>query len=280
MKANKAILITAGGLIVIGAVIVAAAVALGGTYKGDTQRHTETITDKVSKIDISANADDINIIASDTDSIRIAYNEGKNKQYDIKQENGTLYLTPAKEGTRKWYDYININFNDELNKINIEIPEFLKPDMRLNSNYGDISLSGIGGNLTINSDCGDIDIQGGKLDNLSCEASYGDVEIENTEAKDISIIADCGDIDAERISGNIKANVKKGDIDIEYITAENITLSSELGDISCAIAGQESDYNIAAETKLGDCNVRNRTGGKYNLNVNTDMGDVEVRFLR
>lgn len=284
MKAKKIIFITAGLLVLFGVIIAGIAVALAGTYSADsTQIQSHTITEGISKINISADTDDIRIITADTDSIKVTYAEDKTRKYDFSTENNTLSLKSISGEAfgLKWYDYINfnINFRDRVKGITVEVPKDFKADITLSAKYGDIYAADLKGSVNIKADNGDVDVERSAFSTFECDVDYGDIEMEKVSADSIKLTNDCGDIDIEEVSGNISASCAYGDIDVEKISGSNITLENNCGDIEGTILGNEADYTINAETHLGDSNIQNRTGGKNTLNVRTDLGDLFIKFV-
>lgn len=266
MKSKKIIFIIAGLLVLFGAIISGIAVTLAGTYSSnDVKTQTHTVTENISKINISAEHDDICIVATDTDSIKVKYAENKIRKYDFREENGTLSLESVSRDTLglKWYDYINlnINFRDRVKGITVEVPKGFEADIVLNSKHGDIQVADLKGSISINADLGDVEIEKSAFSNLECDLDHGDIEMEEVSADSINLTNDYGDIDIEKISGS------------------NITLENNCGDIEGTILGNEADYTIYAETNLGDKNIQNRTGGKNTLDARTDVGDLFIKFI-
>ena len=284
MKTKKIICIIAGLLVLFGVIIAGIAVALAGTYSSDSaQIQTHTVTEQILKLNISAETDDIRIVAADIDSIKVTYAEDKLRKYDFKTENGTLSLESVSGDALelKWYDYINfnINFKDRVKGITVEVPKGLNAEITLNARYGDVYTADLKGSMNVKADCGDIEIVKSEFSKVECDVDYGDIEMEKVSADSIKLTNDCGDIDIEEVSGNISASCAYGDIDIEKISGNNITLENNCGDIKGTILGNEADYTINAETNLGDSNIQNRTGGKNTLNVRTDLGDLSIKFI-
>ena len=282
MKFNKIILAIAGLLVLVGAVISGVAICLGAAMPENRTLQTQTADGSISTIHISINADDIRIVSADTDVITVTYYTGKTKQYDFHTEGGLLSLESVATDklNLKWYDHINFDLNDKDNRITVELPRNLRADLIVDSRYGDIDLSDVTGSLQITAKCGDIDVNRCTFSTLVCDADYGDVDVEQTTAETIHITNNCGDIDVTDVSGNISVFCDYGDIDIEKITTNHINLENNCGDIECTILGSETDYTITAETRRGDQNIRNRTGGDNTLAAKTALGDISIKFLR
>lgn len=284
-KANKIILITALICVAAGVCIAAIPLTVGRSAlkNQNAEPVTKTVTEKISKLNIIAREDDIIIMPSDTKEITVSYTTGETKQYNFSAENGTLSIEAVspKKLNLKWYERICIGFDDDLHKIMIRVPSDFSAELDVNSDYGDIDISGIGGSAKIQADCGDVDIENCKLSNLSCDVDYGDAEIKNVSADKITVRLDCGDAELENsITNDLSIVNNYGDIDINRITANNISLDNDCGDIEGSIIGNEADYRIEAQTNAGANNLLNKSEGQKSLSAKTDFGDIDIKFIR
>lgn len=267
---NKIILITAGIITVAGMAITAAALTLGaGTENRDIEYKSETITDKITAVDIDVDYNDIMIVPRDTNEITLHYAEGGTRQYDIHAENNMLAIKCTREKNKKlkWYDYINLNFigtGEREHQIIIEVPRGFSADVKINDDLGDIKISGIKGSLDAFLNCGDIEIDGCEFTSLECQADLGDIEIRNTKAQTIKTDNNCGDTEFVEVTGNITAECDLGDIEFENIVGDKLVFENHCGDIEGTILGKKEDYEA---------------GGSKQLEANTNMGDVEIIFV-
>lgn len=247
MKINKILLITAGLFLLCGTVVAGTAIILmNKAYSDDARMQTQTITENISKVNIFVDMSDIKIIPADTDKIVLTYFTDDTNKYEITTDNGILSIEYVrfKRNKAKWYDYyINFDFGRDHDVI-LNVPRNFSADIQLSADYGDIEVSGVkGGSMKINSDYGDIEIADCKFNSIDCAADYGDIDVERCEGKILNFSTDCGDIEG-------------------------------------TIAGNEADYTINAETELGDKNINNKAGGQNTLDVKTDLGDIDIKFVR
>lgn len=267
-KSVKITLISAGAVMLAGAVVSSAAIALGaGRSIGEMSYRTETITDKITSVNVSVDYDDVEIVTRDTDKISVRCMEGGTKKYSITAQGGMLTIENASvhEKKLKWYEYIHFDFlgdNDE-HKLVIEVPRGFEADIVIKNSYGDVDISGVKGSLSAVIDCGDAEIESCTLTSLDCTADYGDIEIKHTLAKDIKADNNCGDIYFEEVTGNITAECDFGDIEFEYVSGDNLAFSCDCGDIEGIIRGKEADY---------------KPEGSKKLHIKRNLGDVKVRF--
>lgn len=283
MKPNKIILITAGLFVLFGLIISGIAISkLYVSSLSDGHIQSYTITENISKIDISANKSDIHIVAENTDKITLSYYTDEFNQYYITTENGVLYMKDSlsESNKLKWYDYyFNIDFKEN-HDIFIKIPKSAVTDVQISAAYGEIEAAGLTGNvLNIMTNCGDIEISECKSASVECETNYGDIDIERCVSESIICNTDCGDLEVSDSAGNLSAHCDYGDIKMVRFSGSNITLSTDCGDIEGTILGNENDYSINAETELGDNNLQNKTNGNNTLNAKTSLGDISIKFV-
>lgn len=283
-KVHKIMLITAGLLVIFGAGISAAAIAGGAGREplGDVQ--TKLITDEISAIEIAADTDDICVVGANTDEIKLTYTTDKTKQYSFSSENGKLILKsiPRRNLIKSWTSLIDLNFSRTPNQITLELPKGYTADTVLDSKYGDIYISNICGNVTLNAACGDILITDCTSEELICKLDYGDIELKNVAADSADISNSCGDIEADTLTASkLSAYCDYGDIEFSRLLCDDTALTNNCGDIECLLIGSESDYAIYAietEPSRGDRNIPNKTSGLKVFKAETSLGDVEIKF--
>lgn len=303
-KTTKITLIVASLLIIFGGIISVVAITFGGMTPHDvdlqTQTVTQTVADKITKIDVSVAFDDIIIKSSDTNKMEVTYYTGKTKQYNFSTDNNTLLLKslPTDIFSENWIDHINFSSTD-IRDIFIEVPKSFEGEIIISTDYGDIKASDLKGSINLKSDSGDIEvikgnfttaiydvdygdveISGVTAKTMDIDNDYGDVDIKATKADTITIEDNCGSIDIEDVSANITAHCDMGDIEIERVSGDKLEFTNNFGDIKGVILGNEFDYSIISRTDLGDNNLKDRSGGSKTLEAKTDLGDIEIMFFK
>lgn len=265
MKVNKILIITAVLFVVFGSVIAGAAIVMTAKSSDSNARmRTQTITENIKKVNISVDMSDIKIIPDDTDKIILTYFEDDTNRYNVTTDNGMLSVKYERfnKNKAKWYDYyLNFDFKRD-HDIILKVPRNFTSDIEINSDYGDIEISGV------------------KSDNMNIRTDYGDVDIERCTSETLKCYTDYGDIELKDCVCNIDCGTDYGDVEVERISGSSITLSTSCGDIEGTIIGNETDYTINAGTDLGDNNMQNRTGGKNTLNAKTNLGDISLNFIQ
>lgn len=285
MKTNRILIITAGLFILAGAVIAGIALMLTARSSEQNARmETYEVTEKISNVNIDVDMSDIKIMpVMGTDKITLTYFTDDTNKYDISEDNGTLsvkYMRFNKEKA-KWYDYyFSFDFGRDHDVI-LQVPQNFRADLLLHADYGDIEVTDMSGDsMNIHTSYGDLDITGCKFKAMECATDYGDIDIERSQSDTFNCSTDFGSIDVTDTAGKINCGTDYGDIEFERISGASIVMDTSCGDIEGTIDGREADYTINAQTNLGDKNVQSRAGGEKRLDVKTDMGDIDIIFLK
>lgn len=285
MKTNRILIITAGLFILAGAVIAGIALMLTARSSEQNARmETYEVTEKISNVNIDVNMSDIKIMpVMGTDKITLTYFTDDTNKYDISEDNGTLSVKYVKFNKEKvkWYDYyFSFDFSRDHDVI-LQVPKNFRADLLLHADYGDIEVTDMSGDsMNIHTSYGDLDITGCKFKAMECATDYGDIDIERSQSDTFNCSTDFGSIDVTDTAGKINCGTDYGDIEFERISGASIVMDTSCGDIEGTIDGREADYTINAQTNLGDKNVQSRAGGEKRLDVKTDMGDIDIIFLK
>lgn len=285
MKTNRILIITAGLFILAGAVIAGIALMLTARSSEQNARmETYEVTEKISNVNIDVDMSDIKIMpVMGTDKITLTYFTDDTNKYDISEDNGTLSVKYVKfnKEKAKWYDYyFSFDFGRDHDVI-LQVPQNFRADLLLHADYGDIEVTDMSGDsMNIHTSYGDLDITGCKFKAMECATDYGDIDIERSQSDTFNCSTDFGSIDVTDTAGKINCGTDYGDIEFERISGSSIVMDTSCGDIEGTIDGREADYTINAQTNLGDKNVQSRAGGEKRLDVKTDMGDIDIIFLK
>lgn len=262
---NKIILTCAGAALIVGAALTAAAYTIG-LPKADLQTETKIIKDTVNVLNINVDYNDIIIRTYDRDDISVSYMYGGTRQYDVSIKDGVLDIAYVfeKPKRQKWYDFISLDFGEHKNSITIEVPKSFSADMNIVNGYGDTNIAGINSKMTLRANYGDLRLSNMR-GSLNTDLNYGDIEIKNSEFSSLKCQLDCGDIELGDVESSMDINCDYGDIEFDRISGDSLILNNDCGDIEGTIRGNEADYVL---------------GGKKTLKAETDLGDVEIEFVK
>lgn len=303
-KFTKVSLIIAGILLVLGVVFGVIALALGVRWStinmemidigfgpdgwhfdiGDMDHegtyHTlaagkESCTDvcelsAITGIDVDTDMADIIFEKSDAaDSVAVTMEGGYLKHYSYTVDNSTLFIKYdcGKNSYRKGPTFkITIPSGTEFDLLHvnsslgtIEFHDFTvgADNFEVNTNLGDIIFDHmtVTSDLDANTDLGDVEIESGSFRAVELTTNMGKVEAEATIE---------GDVRGYSSMGDVKVSIKGDKADFNY------DLSTSMGDVSVNGKKEKGDFGMS------EVSVSN--GGKYNVELETDMGDAALNF--
>jgi hypothetical protein len=143
--------------------------------------------------------------------------------------------------------------------------------------------------VKMNSDLGDIDVNGLKANTTKVYTALGDITAENVSGN-IDLYTDLGDISMNDLSGKINSVTSLGDIQGEHILiSDNSKFNTSLGDIDVQLSNPLSDCSLDLSSSLGKVKVdrpdlKKKSGsqlnvgnGKLKVIMETSLGKVIVR---
>jgi hypothetical protein len=143
--------------------------------------------------------------------------------------------------------------------------------------------------VKMDSDLGDIDVNGLKANTTKLYTALGDITAENVSGN-IDLHTDLGDISMNDLAGKINSVTSLGDIQGEHILiSDNSKFNTSLGDIDVQLSNTLSDCSLDLSSSLGKVKVdrpelKKKSGsqlnignGKLNVIMETSLGKVIVR---
>lgn len=265
---------------------------LNGNFKLNNFRFShqvsnELLLDKIydadfNKISINANASNIYVKVSTDDNVRVIIYGGKDNT-TVETNNNRLSIILKEEPC------IGFCFNNTISKIEVYLPENYEHIINIVNNYGDIKVEEfLKADIDIEEDCGDVTVFGGnsvKIDN-----NYGDItlhkanvanikeaagNVEVGTAYDATIESAYGDIKITSINNYLDLKSDCGDIKIDnVILNKNSIIKSNLGNVKI---GSINDIYIDATTDLGNVKINNNyRKSDIILKIENDCGDITV----
>lgn len=134
-----------------------------------------------------------------------------------------------------------------------------------------------------------IELKDREYDLIEIENKLGELELEGIKAKKFHIVSKLGSIDLNDItSKDLYVEEKSGNIDIEGNLKGNSIIMNKMGETTVEINGNEKDYRLSVENKMGDTTIldndyqgsvsitRGDEKAENFVKVESKMGDVEV----
>ncbi len=280
-KTVRISLIVATTLVILGSIIViiAAASAEWDFTKLETansQTSSYEITDDFSDILIKTDTADIVFLPSYDDKCKVVCYEKNKEKHSVSVLSGKLTVEIV--DTRKWYDYIGINFTSP--RITVYLPKAEYSSLKIENSTGDIEISPdfFFENVDISLSTGDIKCNASVAEDIKIETSTGDVCLDRVCCKNLIASTSTGDISLRSVIAEEKILLETdtGDIELEASDAGEIFLQTSTGDVEGTLL---SDKVFITETDTGSVDVpRTITGGR--CEITTDTGDISIEIKR
>lgn len=297
MNKTKSLIIIGTALVLVGLIIflgVMSAINWDFSRLSTNKFQTATfeITDNFENVSITTNTADISFERSTDNKCKVVCYEHQTQPHTVNVQNGTLFVNVT--DTRKWYEYIGINFSTP--KITVYLPqtkysallikestgdvkiqngfEFEKVDISLST--GDVYFNGaVSQNVIISLSTGDVTVNGSTCSgDFQVNVTTGDVEVKNLKSKNFSSNGNTGDIKLEDviIGENMLIKRTTGDVYIQRCDAKNILITTDTGDVKGSLLTEKI---FLTHTDTGFVNVPQTTsGGK--CEITTDTGDIKI----
>ena len=208
------------------------------------------------------------------------------------------------------FDCDDLYINNDFGKV--EVQDISCITLNIIANSGDVRLKDIDakGSATIDNDFGNVVLAGVRADDLSVDLNAGNADIGGIRAVTVSIKNDFGRIDLDNVvadsldlklnSGDLSAgNVETGDLfidsDFGLVRIDSLVLGGageieqNSGDVRIGVNMNEDDLSYEIDVDAGSITIDGRkTGnsaynrgvaGGSNLLINSDFGNVSLKFL-
>ncbi|MBE6638091.1 MAG: DUF4097 domain-containing protein [Ruminococcaceae bacterium] len=279
-KKTKIWLILASFLVLFGCII------LGGVMtvlKWDFTK-LSTIKYETTDYEINENYKNISIVTDTADIVFVpSYNlkssvvcyEPKNAKHSVTVKDDTLIIEVL--DTRKWYEYIGINFS--IPKVTVYIPQGEYGALTIKSSTGDVKIPQDFKfeSIDISESTGNVTNYASALELLKIKTSTGEIFVENVSAGTLDLSVSTGDVTASSITckGDIHIKVSTGDTKLTDITCKSVTSSGSTGDISLKnVIAMEKFY---IERSTGDVKLDGADAAW--IFIKTDTGHVKGSLL-
>lgn len=278
-KATKIWLIIAASSVLLGLIMFAGVMTVlkwDFTKLSTTKYETNTysVAEDFSSISINTDTADIVFLPSDDGKCKIVAVEDKNEKHSVSVKDGTLNIELV--NTKKWYQYIGINFVTP--KLTVYLPEAEYASLTVKLSTGDVSIPKEYkfDSIDIKASTGDISCLASASGNIKIKTSTGKINVENLSADSLDLEASTGSITVKGVQcGNIKQRITTGKTAFTDVTCKDLTSRGDTGDITLSgviAAGKFSIERSTGNVKFDKCDASE-------IFVLTDTGDVTGTLL-
>lgn len=279
-KITKIWLIIAASFVLVGGIIFGGVMSMHkwdftklSTVKYETNDYE--ITENFNNISIVTDTADIVIVPSENQKTFVVCHEQKNMKHSVTVHNGKLVIEIV--DTRKWYEYIAINFGTP--KITVYIPQGEYGALFVKSSTGNVEIPKDFKfeNIDISESTGNVTNYASASENIIIKTSTGNIRVENVSAGTLDLSVSTGGIAVSDVTceEDIKIKVSTGKTNLTNIDCKNVVSNGATGAISLknVIAAEK----LSIERSTGD--VRFEGSDAPEISVKTDTGDVTGTLL-
>jgi hypothetical protein len=249
----------------------------GSWFSTNDSLHVDTLFNGVKSLVFKGDKSDILVSGSNRTGISMKYNyQLKAKGVFSRKKEGNCELNYVLKDSvltihlqRKDQKFSGISVLSETSKLEFYVPNNI--DVKMNSDLGDIDVNGLKANTT------------------KVYTALGDITAENVSGN-IDLNTDLGDISMRKLEGKINSVTSLGDIQGEHILiSDNSKFNTSLGDIDVQLSNPLSDCSLDLSSSLGKVKVdrpelKKKSGsqlnignGKFKIVMETALGKVIVR---
>lgn len=240
--------------------------SFSGVIYGNGQNVGENVTESrsleaFSKLTIEGTYMDVIIVKGDEDKVEVCFPEKMMPK--ITEENGELSIVQSNK---------KINYGISLDKqkyCKITVSSDRDIDMMLNLTSGDIDISDVAVNGTIDVTSADVSLKGIQSKKLTVNSTSGKMSFNDSKINDLS---------ASSTSGDVTSNM---------LAADKISIDSVSADVELGLEGTEDEYDYNIESLSGDIEMGDTSFGRSfstlngrdkSIQVETISGDVDIVF--
>lgn len=279
-RATKFWLVTASVLFLIGGIVFAGGMSV---LKWDFTKLSSIkfeindyiINGEYRNISIVTDTADIEFTVSDDSTGSVICYEYETQKHSVSVKDDTLVIEI--EDTRKWYEYIGINFGTP--KITVILPGGVYGDLTVKSSTGDLNIPADFNfeSVDITESTGNVTNYASVSDSVKIKTGTGKITLENLKAGSLDLSVSTGKVVINKMDchGDININVSTGKTEITDTKCANLTSNGSTGAmiLTNAVASEGISINRSTgDVKLEGCDAAE-------LHIKTNTGDVKGSLL-
>ena len=239
------------------------------------QTNTHEISQDFSEILIDTNTADVVFLKATDGKTKVVCYEEESLCHAVQVENGKL--TIRKTDTKKWHQYIGFHF--ESPKISVYLPQTAYASLSIETDTGDVALDGFTfEKLAVETDTGDIRLKNLSANAVNLSVETGDIELYNLTCSSLRVESDTGDVELTKVVANESFVIETdtGDVSFARCDAKNIFIETDTGDVEGTLLSGKS---FTAISRTGDVEVPpSATDGR--CEIRSDTGDIEIEIAK
>ena len=274
-KITRIWLIIAASFVLVGCIIFGGVMSMLkwdftklSTVKYETNNYE--ITENFNNISIVTDTADILFVPCENAKSVVVCYEQKNTKHSVTITDGTLVIETV--NTRKWYEYIGINFGTP--KITVYIPQGEYGALFVKSSTGNVEIPKEFKfeNIDISETTGSVTNYASASENIKIKTGTGNIHVENVSANTLDLSVSTGGVAVSNVTCEsvVKISVSTGKTNLTNIRCKNVVSTGNTGEISLNNVIAAEKFSIERSTgdvKFDGCDAAE-------ISVKTDTGDV------
>ena len=151
--------------------------------------------------------------------------------------------------------------------------------VEVHSSSGDITASGVGGDLVLETNSGDVTALG-VTGSVDLRTASGDVSLRGGSGR-VALESHSGDVSGGDIASElVSAETRSGDVNLEFrVPPRDVEASTASGDVHLAVP-DTAEYDVDLDTGSGDpqLGVRSDPDSPRKIHARTNSGDASVGY--
>lgn len=265
--------------------------------KDTVGKHMEEYRAPVHEVDamkFEAENKSITFEAADTEEIVISYETDSTQLYTVGQKGSTIYLEnkdqreqEQKKGTYRIVVQLPTSYLGGLD-VKIDNGKIEAKDLQQLTSFfcetqnATIDFDHLGvENLCTKTRNGKLILRAIQADQqIELSTSNGAIHLEDCISEVMNLESKNGFIALHAVQATqaIQAETTNGAISLEGLQSPDIQLKTVNGEVAGTIYGNQEDYQIITEQRLGKKNLENKSTGTKKLQVTTDLGRIQITF--
>lgn len=272
---TKVWLIIAVSLVLIGFIVFASAMStlewdFAKLSTAKYENNDYEIHEAFQHISVITDTADIVFVHSEGSIVSVSCYEQEGNTHSVSVKDGTLEIKNI--DTRKWYEYIGINFVTP--KITVYIPEGEYGKLSVKTSTGNVEIPEVFKfkSVDISVNTGDVKNYTSALENVKIKTTTGNICIEDSSVGSLDLTVSTGKVTVSGVTceGDIAVGVSTGKTYLSNIRCKNFTSSGSTGDVSLnnVIVAEK----LSLDRSTGD--VKFDSSDAAEIYIETDTGDV------
>lgn len=193
------------------------------------ETNTYNVEESVTGLAINVNMEDVSLILSSDDKVRVTFFEDEKEKHQVRVENGILSISLVDE--REWHE--KFGFFAQTPSVIIELPKATYDEISIGTNTGEVEIS----DLT--------------CENLNVKVNTGDVDLTRVIAnREMRVKTNSGDADFDECdAGSICVEVVTGSVTGNFLTEKRFKTKTVTGSV-----------RVPDSTTGATCEITTRTG--------------------